>query len=142
MNLMLVYAIEGYSQRHNMAEKDTAALFRKHGIGALLRKNYNALHTQDLDTKCAVLSQTCQAGGDTMKNKYVFKGQDITTDVLFKIEHIVNILSEKEGMSFDDAYAMFAASNTYAALKRPDNLYWAESAEFLVDEYYRENGRL
>jgi hypothetical protein len=48
-NLMLVYAVEGYSHRHNLPEKDVIALFRKHGINSLIRKNYNALHTQDLD---------------------------------------------------------------------------------------------
>jgi len=48
-NLMLVYAVEGYSQRHNLPEKDTLALFRKHGINQLIRKNYNTLHTQSLD---------------------------------------------------------------------------------------------
>jgi hypothetical protein len=73
-----------------------------------------------------------------MKDKYVFKGQDITTDVLFKIEQIASILAEKEGISFDDSYAAFVSSNTYNILKRIDNLYWAESAEFIVDEYYRE----
>ena len=48
-NLMLVYAVEGYSQRHKMHEKDVLALFLKHGINGLILKNYNALHTQDLD---------------------------------------------------------------------------------------------
>ena len=48
-NLMLVYAVEGYSQRHNVPEKDVIILFRKYGINQLIRKNYNALHTQDLD---------------------------------------------------------------------------------------------
>ena len=48
-NLMLVYAVEGYSQRHNLSEKDVISLFKKHGINQLIRKNYNALHTQDLD---------------------------------------------------------------------------------------------
>jgi len=48
-NLMLVYAIEGYSQRHNLPEKDVVVLFQKHGINRLIRDNYNALHTQDLD---------------------------------------------------------------------------------------------
>ena len=48
-NLMFVYAVEGYSQRHNLPEKDVLTLFRKHGINYLIRKNYNALHTQDLD---------------------------------------------------------------------------------------------
>jgi hypothetical protein len=73
-----------------------------------------------------------------MEGKYIFKDQDITTDVLFKIEEIVNILAEKENIPFDDAYALFVSSNTYSILHRTDNLYWAESAEFLVDEYYRE----
>ena len=48
-NLMLVYAVEGYSQRHNVPEKDVIVLFRKYGINQLIRKNYNALHTQDFD---------------------------------------------------------------------------------------------
>ena len=48
-NLMVVYAIEGYSFRHNLPEKDVAVLFREHGIYSFIRKNYNALHTQDLD---------------------------------------------------------------------------------------------
>ena len=48
-NLMLVYAVEGYSQRHNMPERDVVSLFLKHEINHLIRKNYNALHTQDLD---------------------------------------------------------------------------------------------
>ena len=73
-----------------------------------------------------------------MKNKYIFKGQDITTDILFKIEQIASILAEKENLSFDDAYAAFVFSNTYNILKRVDNLYWAENVEFIVDEYYRE----
>jgi len=73
-----------------------------------------------------------------MKDKYFFSGEDITTDILFKIEHIVVILAEKDNISFDDAYEAFISSNTYSALKRTDNLYWAESAEFIADEYYRE----
>jgi len=48
-NLMLIYAVEGYSQRNNLPERDVLILFRKYGINRLIRKNYNALHTQDLD---------------------------------------------------------------------------------------------
>jgi len=73
-----------------------------------------------------------------MKKKYVFKGQDITTDVLFKIEQISSILAEKENFSFDEAYAEFVESNTYNTLQRTENLYWAESAEFIADEFYHE----
>jgi len=73
-----------------------------------------------------------------VKDKYIFKDQDITTDVLFKIEQIVSILAEKEHIHFDDAYEKFILSDTYKTLKRTDNLYWAESAEFIADEFYRE----
>ncbi|GBU28310.1 hypothetical protein R84B8_01868 [Treponema sp. R8-4-B8] len=77
-----------------------------------------------------------------MKDKYIFKDQDITTDVLFKIEQIVSILAEKEHIHFDDAYAIFISSQTYKTLKRTKNLYWAESAEFIADEYYREKSNI
>ena len=73
-----------------------------------------------------------------MNGKYLFNGEDITTDVLFKIEHICNILAERENIIFDKAYEAFIFSDTYKILKRTHNLYWAESAEFLADEYYRE----
>jgi len=46
---MLVYAVEGYAYQHNLMEKDVILLFKKHGINELIRRNYNALHTQDLD---------------------------------------------------------------------------------------------
>ena len=75
-----------------------------------------------------------------MNDKYVFKGEDITTDILFKIEQIASILAEKENIIFDDAYNKFIFSNTYNILQRVGNLYWAESAEFIADEYFRENG--
>jgi hypothetical protein len=77
-----------------------------------------------------------------MKDKYIFKGEDITTDVLFKIEQISSILAEKEQISFDDAYEAFILSNTYNILKRIDNLYWAENAEFIADEYFREKSEI
>ena len=48
-NLMIVYAVEGYSQQHKLPEKDVLVLFRENGINRLIRKNYNALHTQGLD---------------------------------------------------------------------------------------------
>jgi len=75
-----------------------------------------------------------------MFTKYVYKEQDITTDTLFKIEHIVSIIAEKDGMSFDEAYRRFLGSNVYGMLQRTNNLMWAENAEFIADEYYREVG--
>ncbi len=77
-------------------------------------------------------------GGAPLKGKYIYRGQDITLDVLMKIEHVVRILSEREGREFDDMYQDFLGSKTYAALKKMESLLWAESAEFIADEYDRE----
>ena len=73
-----------------------------------------------------------------METKYSYKGQDITIDIMFKIEHIVNILTERNDKDFDSVFAEFLASDTYRILQQTDNLLWAESSEFIVDEYDRE----
>jgi len=73
-----------------------------------------------------------------METKYIYKGEDITTDMMFKIEQIVNILAERDGKDFDTAFAEFLASKTYGILQNTKNLFWAESSEFIVDEYDRE----
>ena len=52
-NLMLVYSVEGYSHKHKLPEGDVISLFKKHNVINLIRKNYNALHTQDLDESIA-----------------------------------------------------------------------------------------
>jgi hypothetical protein len=73
-----------------------------------------------------------------MENRYVYMGQDITIDVLMKIENITRLIAEKEFRNFDDCYEDFINSKTYAALQNTNSVMWAESAEFVVDEYYRE----
>jgi hypothetical protein len=73
-----------------------------------------------------------------METKYSYKGQDITIDLMFKIENIVNILVKRENKGFDTIFAEFIASNTYNILQQTNNLLWTESSEFIVDEYYRE----
>jgi hypothetical protein len=47
-----------------------------------------------------------------METKYTYKGQDITTDMMFKIEHIVNTITERDSKDFDIAFSEFLASNT------------------------------
>jgi len=75
---------------------------------------------------------------ETVKNRYIYKGDDLTTLILFKIEKIASIIAEKETAAFDTAYAKFLASETYRILQRTETLMWGENAEFVVDEYYRE----
>ena len=73
-----------------------------------------------------------------MESRYVYKGQDITLDVIMKIENIIRLIAEKECREFDDCYKDFIDSKTYIALQNTDSVMWAESAEFIADEYYRE----
>jgi hypothetical protein len=73
-----------------------------------------------------------------MEAKYIYKNQDITIDLVFKIEHIVSIIAVRENKDFDTAFADFVASNTYKILQQPDNMFWVESSEFIIDEYNRE----
>ncbi len=76
-----------------------------------------------------------------METKYLYKGHDITTDMMFKIEHIVNILAERENRKFDTVLADFLTSNIYRVLQQTNNLLWAESSEFIADEYDRERSK-
>jgi cytochrome c biogenesis protein ResB len=73
-----------------------------------------------------------------METKYTYKWQDITTDMMFKIEHIANILAERDKKDFDATLSEFLASKTYRILQQTNTLLWAESGEFIVDEYDRE----
>ena len=73
-----------------------------------------------------------------MKNKYVYRRQDITTDVIMKIEHVVHLIAEKNSCDFEQAYRDFIVSKTYAALQKTESVMWAESSEFIADEYFIE----
>jgi hypothetical protein len=55
-----------------------------------------------------------------------------------KIEDVVTKIAAKESGNFDTVYGDFLDSKTYRALQNTATLLWAESAEFIVDDYYRE----
>jgi hypothetical protein len=69
---------------------------------------------------------------------YTFNGEDISIDLLIKIEHIVRIIAAESHTAFDDAYDDFLASRTYRTLQKTASLLWAESSEFIADDYFRE----
>jgi len=73
-----------------------------------------------------------------MIKKYSYKEQDITLDIVMKIEKIVRIVSQKIGKTFEEALSEFYKSNTYKALQNTDSVLWAESSEYIVDELLRE----
>lgn len=72
-----------------------------------------------------------------MSEKYIYHGMDITLDIYEKIGSVVELIAEQENKTFDDAYQMFVDSDVYALLQNTDTLMWSESAEYIVDEYYR-----
>ncbi|MBB6696679.1 hypothetical protein [Clostridium algidicarnis] len=73
-----------------------------------------------------------------MIKKYSYKEQDITLDIVMKIEKIVRLVSQKTGKTFEEALGEFYDSNTYKALQNTDSVLWAESSEYIVDELLRE----
>jgi hypothetical protein len=73
-----------------------------------------------------------------MINKYSYKGQDITLDIVMKIEKIVRIVSERTGKTFEEVIKEFYESKTYKTLQNTESVLWAESSEFIVDELLRE----
>lgn len=72
-----------------------------------------------------------------LSEKYVYHGMDITMDVYEKIRSTVELLAESEQVSFEKAFQKFAESSVYECLQNTQTMMWSESAEFLVDEYYR-----
>ena len=69
---------------------------------------------------------------------YTYNNQDITIDILMKVEQVVRILADKAGKSFDEMLKLFYKSRTYATLKNTQSGMWAESAEFIADDFERE----
>jgi len=68
----------------------------------------------------------------------IYRDQDITLDVMMKIEHVVTLIAEAEHVSFDKALLLFTVTRTYRSLMNTESLMWSESAEFLLDEFLRE----
>ena len=77
-------------------------------------------------------------GGKCVARQYVYKGQDVTMDILMKTEQVVSLIANRDQQSFDDALVSFSASRTYQNLQNTETILWAESAEFIADEYERE----
>jgi hypothetical protein len=73
-----------------------------------------------------------------MTNKYSYKGEDITLDIIMKIERIVEILCYRTGKPFEEVLYEIYKSNTYKILQNTETVLWAESSEFIVDELFRE----
>ena len=106
---------------------------------AMRRLQYSKSNDQlSIHTEKAVTFLNLKHKSMTSLDKIVYNGQELSFIVSQKIEHIANIISEKENISFDTAYTGFTASLIHKSLQNTASLLWTENAEFIVDEYYRE----
>jgi hypothetical protein len=48
-NLMVVAAVVGYADRHDISVVAAFDMLRRHDVLALIRENYETLHTQSFD---------------------------------------------------------------------------------------------
>lgn len=74
------------------------------------------------------------------EGKYLFQGKDITMNICIQIRDVVDIIQVTTGMNFSDAMVAFYHSKTYKALQNTDNTLWAESAGYIADRYFEEQG--
>ena len=59
-NLLVVTAVEGYAQNHNISEKDAYDMLSKRNIFSLIREQYPVLHTQPLDETVSFVEDVMQ----------------------------------------------------------------------------------
>jgi hypothetical protein len=106
---------------------------------AMRRLRYSKSNDQvSLHTERAVSLLNLREKRKTPDNKIMYNGQELSFFISQKIEHIVSMIADKENTSFDSAYVYFLASPIYNSLQNSASMLWAENAEFIVDEYYRE----
>jgi hypothetical protein len=74
-----------------------------------------------------------------MTNKYTYNGENITLDIIMKVEKLVSILAERNHSDFDTEYAKFLLSKTYKTLQNTNSTLWAETAEFIISLYDEEH---
>lgn len=72
---------------------------------------------------------------------FFYNNQDITIDILMKIEEVVRLLAMRFSKSFDEMLFQFYKSKTFRALKNTESCMWSESAPFIADEYMREKNK-
>lgn len=69
---------------------------------------------------------------------YTFNGKDITMNVFIQIRAVLDVLQERLNIDFIEAIDRFYKSETYATLQNTENGFWAESAEYIADQYMEE----
>lgn len=146
-NLLVVAAVQGYSERHSISGRQAFELLRSNGVLKMVRDNYATLHTQGMWESADFAEDVMrlrrsrpvpEPGGEEPAVTVVYKGRDLSSLVALKTELIAAELAERLGTDFDTALGRFLDSRTYEVLMSPGTLMWGENAAFVVDEYLRE----
>ena len=69
---------------------------------------------------------------------YVFNGKNITMNICIQIRAVVDIIQERLNMGFVEAVDQFYSSKTYELLQDVKNGFWAESPEYIADQFMQE----
>ena len=106
---------------------------------ALQRLMYSKVNDQvSFHTEKAVSLLKLKDRRKTPIDKIIYNGQEINFLLVQKTENIVSLIAEKENISFDSAYKTYSESKVYKSMQNPSSMLWAENAEFIVDEFFRE----
>lgn len=74
-----------------------------------------------------------------METIYTFNGKDITMNVFIQIRAVVKVIQKELNLSFQEALGQFYNSQTYKTLQNTENALWAESPEYIADQYFAES---
>lgn len=75
-----------------------------------------------------------------ISGKYFFNGKDITMNLCIQIRDVIDIIQKETGMDFPEATVAFYHSKTYETLQNTENAFWAESAGYIADRFFEEQG--
>lgn len=74
------------------------------------------------------------------EKRYLFRGKDVTENVLEKIDEVYAVISRQLNVSLKDAEMLFNDSEIYKNVLESETGLWAQSAEYIADHYFEEIG--
>ncbi|MGM9526693.1 MAG: hypothetical protein ACI3U1_10555 [Peptococcaceae bacterium] len=72
---------------------------------------------------------------------YTFNGKDITMNMCIQIHAVIKVIQKQLQITFYEALALFYRSETYKIMQNTENALWAESAEYIADQYFAEKNK-
>ena len=74
-----------------------------------------------------------------METIYTFNGKDITMNICVQIRAVVDIIQKELNIPFVEAIGLFYNPQTYKILQNTETALWAESPEYIADQYFAES---